>query len=133
MTRILLLDTNVFSAVLRGTSPIHARLRRELALGATALVSPVVYYELRRGLLKRGASRDIQELDGLLATLTWADVTRGDWDAAARLWVTTQRVGRPRGDADLVIAAQANRRGAVIVTDNVKHFKDVANAMETWS
>ena len=40
--------------------------------------------------------------------------------------------GRPIEDSDLMIAAQANRRGAVVVTDNVRHFRDTADRVETW-
>jgi len=104
----------------------------ELQAGAEVLVSPVVYFELRRGLTKRKATRLIAFLDSLIATLIWIEFTRSDWEAAADLWAQTQQAGRPRGDADILIAAQANRRGAIVVTHNVKHFDDISVGVETW-
>jgi tRNA(fMet)-specific endonuclease VapC len=133
MSRSLLLDTMVLSAVLRKEPVTQQRLALEIAQNATVLVSPVVYFELRRGLLKKDAQRLLQYLDVIIAPLLWIDVTRGDWETAASLWAKTQRAGHPIEDADLIIAAQANRRDAVVVTDNVRHFRPIAGALETWS
>lgn len=133
MSRTLLLDTTVFSAVLRKSPEVQSKLIEELGAGAVVLVSPVVYYELRRGLLKRDARRLLEYLDRLIATLVWTELTRGDWEEAAQLWVRVHRAGQPRADADLLISAQANRRDAVVVTDNLKHFRGVAEAVESWS
>jgi predicted nucleic acid-binding protein len=83
--------------------------------------------------LKRDALRLLQSLDEMIAPYLWVDVTRGDWETAASLWAKTQRDGRPIEDADLIIAAQANRRGAVVITDNVKHFRVIADRLETWT
>jgi len=132
VTTSLLLDTTTFSAVLRKDPAANFELGRALAQGSTVLVSPVVYYELRRGLLKRNALRLLQALDALVARLLWIDVTRSDWETAAALWVRTQRAGRPHHDADLLIAAQANNRGAVVITANVKDFVNVALLLESW-
>ena len=133
MSRSIVLDTSAFSAVLRKDPATQARLIEELSAGVAIIVSPVVYYELRRGLLKRDAHRLLDYFERLVASFPWADLTRGDWEEAARLWAKTQKIGRPRGDADLLIAAQANRRGAIVVTDNVKDFRGIADVLETWS
>lgn len=108
------------------------RLVGDLASGTDFLVSPVVYYEIRRGLLKVGALRELNQLEGFITKLTWIEVTRGDWEEAASLWAMVHRAGRPRADADLLIAAQANRRGAIVATGNVRHFKDIASKSEKW-
>jgi len=132
VSRTLVLDTTVFSSLLRKTPEVEKRWLDELRSGATVLVSPIVYYELRRGLLKRDAHRLLAFLDELVAKLVWIEVTRRDWEEAADLWVATQKSGRPRSDADLLIAAQAKRRGAVVVTDNVRDFRGMAPVVESW-
>ena len=60
-------------------------------------------------------------------------MTRADWEEAAKLWAKTKVMGRTRGDDDIFITAQANRRDATVVTANVRHFNDIANAIETWA
>ncbi len=133
MSRTLLLDTTVFSSLLRKTPETQERFLAELQAGSTVLVSPVVYYELRRGLLKRDALRLLAFLDTLVTTLVWTELTRGDWEEAANLWVAAQRAGRPGADADLLIAAQAKRRGAIVVTDNLRHFRGLVPDVESWA
>lgn len=132
MSRSLLLDTTTFSSILRHEPATYRKLRQEIVNDVTVLVSPVVYYELRRGLLKRNALRLLQALDEMITEYLWIDVTRGDWETAASLWAKTRRDGQPIEDADIIIAAQANRRGAVVMTDNVRHFRVVADEIESW-
>jgi len=133
MNRSLLLDTTAFSTIIRNEERPCVRLRRELNNGATVLFSPVVYFEIRRGLLKRNAQRLLEKLDYLIAPYLWIDMTRGDWETAAILWAETQSRGITIGDDDLLIAAQANRRGATVVTNNIDHFREVAHRWESWS
>jgi tRNA(fMet)-specific endonuclease VapC len=133
MTRVLLLDTNVISEILRTTPAIMQRFTKETAASTTFLMSPVVYYQLRRGLLHRSKPFLLARLDRIIAPMSWIEMTRADWEEAATLWAKTQTIGRTRGDDDIFITAQANRRGATVVTANVSHFRDIAIAMETWS
>ena len=133
MSRSLLIDTSIFSKILRKDPHVTPTLHEELMDGSTVLVSPLVYYELRRGLLRKDSQRLMQALNDLVTRYLWIDVTRSDWDTAASLWARIVRAGRPRGDADILIAAQANNRGAVVVTNNVKHFNNLADELEDWS
>jgi tRNA(fMet)-specific endonuclease VapC len=133
MSHSLLLDTMVFSEILRKNHSVTTRLWRELRNGATVLVSPMVYYELRRGLLKKDAQRLMQKLEEMIARHLWIETTRSDWETAASLWAKLQRKGHPIPDDDIIIAAQANNRGATVVTDNVSHFRELADHFETWS
>jgi len=132
VNRLLLLDTMVLSAILKKDPNMYIRLRDEMNAGATIAVSPVVYYEIRRGLLHRDAQRLLSAFDALIAPMAWLEFTRGDWEEAASLWAKVHKSGKPREDADLLIAAQANRRGATVVTENSKHFQDIARSLESW-
>lgn len=132
MSRQLVLDTTVWSAILKQNRDVGDHLLSAMGTGATILVSPVAYYEVKRGLLLRDARRMLRKVDELFAPFPWIEVTRGDWEEAAQLWAKTHRPGKARGDADILIAAQAKRRGAAVVTDNVKHFHDLVST-EVWS
>jgi len=41
---------------------------------------------------------------------------------AADLWAEAHRLGNPRNDADMIIAATALEEGRVLVTGNKSHF-----------
>jgi len=132
MKRALVLDTNVISEILRANPAVCRRFWHETGKQVTVLMSPMVYFEARRGLLKLKSQRLLQKLDELSDLFLWIETTRGDWEEAAILWAQTQTHGHPVHDGDLIIAAQANRRGAVVVTGNVDHFEGVAHEVETW-
>jgi len=70
--------------------------------------------------------------DRLMKTLVWDDVQRVDWLTAAELWANETALGRPPQDADLLIAAQAHRLKAIVVTANEDHFASLGVKIENW-
>lgn len=131
MTRYLL-DTNVVSAALRGAPGIDQRL--SVLDAADWCISAITRSELRYGLaLKPEALRLARLVEGFLQLATTAP-----WDEAAaevhgRLRATLRQRGAPIGDFDEMIAAHALSLGAVLVTDNVRHFAQVPGlVVENW-
>jgi tRNA(fMet)-specific endonuclease VapC len=127
-----LLDTNIISAVLRKDAVLEERLRQTIPARDEIWLSAIVFYESKRGLLKRDARKQMQALDHLVARFEWCDVLREDWEPAAQLWAERFQVGRPIDDADLLIAVQAKRLGAILVTDNEKDFDGLGVEIENW-
>jgi predicted nucleic acid-binding protein len=82
--------------------------------------------------LKRDAKNQMQALERLVARFEWCDVLQADWEHAAYLWAERAKIGRPIEDADVLIAAQAKRLGAILVTDNEKDFDDLSVQIENW-
>jgi tRNA(fMet)-specific endonuclease VapC len=127
-----LLDTNILSAIIRKEALAEQRFRQAIADDDALFLSVVVYYEVKRGLLKRDAKKQMATFEHLVNQFAWCDVIQEDWELAARLWVERTKIGRPVEDADLLIAAQANRLGAILVTDNEKDFDDLGVKIENW-
>lgn len=131
------LDTNIIIyAINRRRPEFAARISEELQAGRTLIVPAIVRFELEYGLAKsqrREANRAI------LATL----LARGfeqpafDLDDAAEAGViraALEAKGAPIGPYDLLIAAQARRRGAALVTLNRREFERVPGLMVTdWA
>jgi len=126
------LDTNIITAILRKETRATSRLSRALASNAEFLICPVVFYETYRGLLHRDAKDQLDFFLEYVATFTWEDLRRQDWQAAAHLWSRLRAQGQQGQDADLLIGAYAARRGAVLVTDNEKHFALTDVPVENW-
>ena len=63
--------------------------------------------------------------------LAW-DADAADWYAEIRHQLTT--AGQPIGEMDMMIAAHALAIGAVLVTNNTRHFRRVAAplALANW-
>ena len=127
-----LLDTNIISLVLRRDPVVEQRAEEAFATNAVVVLSPIAFYESKRGLLKRDAKKQMTFLEKLMPKLAWRDFERADWEQAAQLWAEREKAGRPIEDADLLIAAQAKRLGAILVTDNEKDFDGLGLQVENW-
>lgn len=127
-----MLDTNTASAALRGTAAIDERLQR--LDPAQWCVSSVTRAELRYGVaLKPEASRLAQYVDAFLQATTTAPWDQAAADAHGRLRAQLRRAGTPIGDFDEMIAAHALALGAVLITDNTRHFRMVDGLpLENW-
>jgi len=127
-----LLDTNILSAIIRKEAFAEQRFRQAVADDDVLLLSIVVFYEVKRGLLKRDAKKQTAVFEQLVNQFAWCDVIQEDWIHAARLRVERTKIGRSIEDADLLIAAQATRLDAILVTDNEKDFTDLGVQVENW-
>jgi len=132
-----LLDTNAVIALLKGEPPsLRRRLRRVLAKGTSVAVSSIVLYELWYGVARSERRRENAErlrvfLSGNLDVLPFDEE---DAVAAGDLRVALERRGKPIGPYELLIAAQALRTGATLVTANVSEFARVSGlAWQDWT
>jgi len=116
-------DTNAISRHLRGDD---LRLSAKFAVEFQhVLLSAVVLAELEFGAAKSGVPRHRTRLDGLLASLPVEPFNQGDSVTYGRLRALLQRRGEMIGALDALIAAQALRLGATVVTHNVREFSRV--------
>jgi tRNA(fMet)-specific endonuclease VapC len=133
---IYLPDTNVFSRYLRGIDKgIKSRLEANLRF---CRLSCVVLSELEYGAAKRpdlptlsDRVRKLRTLIGNEANYTCNDASFYGFVRAylARLMPNAQ----PIGPYDLMLAAQALRLGATLVTNNTREFARVPGlAVEDW-
>ena len=128
------LDTNIIiHAINRRRPAFAARISEELQAGRTVMLPAIVRFELEYGLAK---SLRPEANRAILATL----LARGfeqpafDLEDAAeagdiRAWLEAK--GVPIGPYDVLIAAQARRRGATLVTLNRREFERVPGLIVT--
>jgi tRNA(fMet)-specific endonuclease VapC len=132
-----LLDTNACIALINGSPPL-VRLRLEQALkdGVSVAVSAVVAFELWYGAAKsarRQANR--QRLETFFAgPLELVPFDDEDARAAGEVRAALESAGTPIGAYDLLIAGQALRYDATLVTANTAEFSRVADLRwEDWA
>jgi len=129
-----ILDTGVLGQVVHPRK--YSNVRRWLASAVAEheiVISEISDYELRRELIRIGATRSLSHLEEIGRELRYLPVTTSTWRSAARLWAVARREGRPTADAagldgDVLIAAQARAEDAVVVTTNLRHFDTMADA-----
>jgi tRNA(fMet)-specific endonuclease VapC len=127
-----LLDTNMVSDIVRNPRGRVAQHIREVG-EAQVCTSIIVAAELRYGAAKRAAQRLSAQLESVLGALDIlpfeapADATYG------MLRARLERLGRPIGGNDLLIAAQVVALGYAIVTDNEREFARIDELQrENW-
>lgn len=134
---MICLDTNVVIAVLNDrTSPALARIEAAISAGDTLAISSIVLYELWYGAAKsarpqRNAQRITDFLAGPIEVLPFESA---DAEEAGEIRAALERAGTPIGPYDVLVAAQARRRDALLVTANEREFARVPRLkFEDWA
>jgi len=122
---IYALDTNIVSYMLRQDKRVCERYLTESYDGHECVIPPVAYYEIKRGLLAANATAKARDFDALCQEFEIGEMNVQAWDEAAMLYAMHRQKGEPIEDADLFIAAFCIVNGYTLVTNNIKHFKDI--------
>lgn len=123
-----LLDTNACIALINGTEAnVRRRFRRAVARDSVVLLSSIVAFELWYGVAKsQRKDSNRQRLEAFFAgPLEWTLFDEDDAQAAGTVRAELEAAGTPIGAYDVLLAGQARRRGAILVTSNVKEFARV--------
>jgi tRNA(fMet)-specific endonuclease VapC len=134
---MICLDTNAVIAVLNNKSPaVRMRMGAAIAAGRPLAMSSIVLFELRYGAAKsarpdRNAQRVVDFLAGPIEVLPFESE---DADEAGDIRAALERAGTPIGPYDVLLAAQARRRDALLVTANRREFARVPRLkIEDWA
>ena len=149
MSRFLVLDSGPFGLI---THPqrngevvaITEWLSRCVLNGHRVIVPAIIYYELRRELLRAGKTFSVGRLDSFVTSTPGRYLPLSDeaLRLAAELWARARQQGRPTADAkdldvDVILAAQALSFGpapfdVVVATSNQKHLSQFITA-KNWN
>lgn len=131
------LDMNVVIGVMTNRSPpAVGRLRNEYARGTRILVPAIVVHELQFGIANssRHAANEQALMSFLAGPVEKPSFDLDDAAEAADIRMFLKRKGTPIGPYDILIAAQARRRNATLVTANIREFRRVPRlAVEDWT
>lgn len=134
---MLCLDTNaVIAAINRRNPEVRRRLEAAIAGGTAIGIPTIVLFEIRYGIAK---SARPQENGAILAAFLALDLSPWPFEAedaeeAGNVRAELERSGTPIGPYDVLIAAQARRRRAVLVTANTAEFARVPGLkIENWT
>jgi len=137
---VILLDTNVLSAVMQKDPPeaVIAWLNRQPA--SSVWTTAVTVFEVEFGLCRLPEGQRRTRLERAFRALL-ADELGGRvlaFDAAAALAAGSisaafEAEGRPVEIRDVQIAGIARARQAVVATRNAKHFERVCKVVDPWA
>jgi len=134
---IYLLDTNAAIAILKGQpAAVRTRLERTAPKASAIGISTIVLYELWYGVARSARQRENAErlrvfLSGAISVVPFDDE---DAAMAGETRAELEATGKPIGPYDLLIAAQALRLRATLVTANVSEFERVRGLVwQDWA
>ncbi len=130
-----MLDTDIASYLIKGKSPT---VENRLAALAPSMVciSVMTRAELQYGLKRLPADHRlhlaVRQFLKIVRTLPW-DAEAADWYAGIRHQLVS--TGQPIGELDMMIAAHALSAGAVLVTNNGRHYERIEAPLilENWA
>ena len=127
-----LLDTNILSDLIR--NPAGRAARRLAVVGETTVcTSIVVACELRYGAAKKGSPQLSERVEVILESLEVLPLDKEADRRYAEIRSRLERLGKPIGPNDLLIAAHARALDLTLVTDNVEEFGRVPGlSTEAW-
>jgi tRNA(fMet)-specific endonuclease VapC len=134
---MICLDTNVVIAAINQREPwVRRRLERALVDGVVVGIPAIVLYEIWYGIKKSARARANAAVLAVFLSLDvmpWPFESE-DAEEAGDIRAALKRAGTPIGPYDVLVAAQARRRGAVLITANEREFARVAGLKtEDWA
>lgn len=135
MTMLHMLDTDTVSYLIKGKSPaIESRLA---ALAPSMVcISVMTRAELQYGLKRLPPEHRlhlaIRQFLKIVRTLPW-DAEAADWYADIRQQLVSS--GQPIGELDMMIAAHSLLAGAILVTNDQRHYERIEAPLilENWA
>jgi tRNA(fMet)-specific endonuclease VapC len=134
---VICLDTNaVIIAINDRNSRVRARFNQTARSGVPLSISSIVLFELWYGIAKSHRQQyNMETLAGFLAgPIQVLHFDADDAREAGHIRATLAKAGTPIGPYDILIAAQALRRNALLVTANEREFSRVPGLKtEDWA
>ena len=125
---MICLDTNIAIYVInRRVSSVRLRLAEQLRLGTEIGFPVIALFELRYGHARSDRRADSDRLlaEFLAPGIAVLPFEAEDAEHAGDIRADLESKGTPIGPYDCLIAAQARRRGATLVTANQREFERV--------
>ena len=134
---MICLDSNVVIAALNNRPPLALqKVAQGVREGWPIAVSTIVLFELYFGAAKSAfAERNARRIaEFASSTIHVLEFDAEDAAEAGEIRNHLKKAGTPIGAYDVLIAAQARRRGALLVTANVREFARVPGLrIEDWT
>jgi len=120
------LDSNIISFYLKGNPTVTENIEKAIADEHSLIITPIAYYEVKRGLLLINATKQLSKFESLCDLFPVGKL--GDYllEDAIKIYVQERKAKRNTEDADIFIAAFCLFNNYSLVTDNIRHFQGIA-------
>jgi tRNA(fMet)-specific endonuclease VapC len=121
-----IIDTDIFSEITKGVNQtVAANARVYRTAFARYTISAVTFMEVIRGYQRKQASRQLQSFLAAIVSEEVIPFGQAAAELAGKIAGELERVGRPIGVTDPMIAAIAIDQGLELITGNTTHFQRI--------
>ena len=119
------LDSNIISFYLKGNTTVIENIEKSISEDNNIVITPIAYYEVKRGLLLINAIKQLSKLETLCELFPVGEL--GDYllEDAINIYVQERKAHRNTEDADIFIAAFCIHHNYTLVTNNMRHFQGI--------
>jgi len=127
------LDTSTLIFLLQGENAVVEKFISKSETDFVS-ISPMAYLEVLQGYEYKQAIKKIELLENFISKSYKPNVNEFEvMKLAGKLYGERRRKGLPHDDNDLIIASWSILSNSILVTDNIKHFKDIDGLqIENW-
>jgi len=127
------LDSNMISFFLKGNTAVIERIATVINENHSIVIPPIVYYEVKRGLLMINATKKLSNFEDFCKSFPVGEFGNYIMEEAVEIYVKERKEKRNTEDADIFIAVFCMHNDYILVTDNTKHFQNIKNLrLENW-
>ncbi|MDR1687684.1 MAG: PIN domain-containing protein [Clostridiales bacterium] len=130
------LDTNIIIHYLRDEPNVRDKIKSVMLMGDDIIIPNVVSYEVNRGFKVQSSPKKERAYQILTEKNGFCDIVEigsNTWKRAEEVYEKLYRKCLTVGELDILIAAFCLEYGCTLVTNNVKHFKDIDGLIiEDW-
>jgi len=124
---VFILDSNIISFYIRQKHNIVQKVKEVILAGDAVVISPIAYYEVRRGLQAIKAEKRLKEFLALCNVFGVGQLDNSILDIASDIFCELKDKKQTVEDADILTAAFCIRHGLTLVTNNTKHYANISS------
>ena len=120
---IYALDSDILSYMFKNYKDVQLNFDNIIGDADFYSIPPIVYYEVKRGLIYMKSNVKLKALDELYNGSVKNDImTMEIWEKAIDLYTKLKLQGKTIGDGDIFIASFCIINDYVLITNNAKYF-----------
>jgi len=122
------LDTNIIIHYLHNTINVIQNFNDAVMRGDDLIIPKIVDYEIKRGFRIFSAPKKEAAYKILTEPAGWCEIAEIDgssWERAEQIYEDLYKKRLTVGELDILIAAFCLENNYTLVTDNIKHFKNI--------
>lgn len=130
---MVFLDTDTLSYFFAGNSNIRDKIHEAINYGHQICLTCINVYEIIKGLKYNGNVNKEQDFYRFLTNITVFSLENDAIQIASDIYATLRKSGMTIGDADILIASIVISNKGKLITNNVKHYKNIRGLIiENW-